>query len=334
MSLDIPIFLKYPSYNTTEYIYRFNAASCARSKKILDTYPELYEKFIFVWQFKIQKQFNIWRKIYDQVFRDEENLRHFAIGGLVGLRGITNIKFSPFIGPAYRNLKLIAERNHNKTSILHILGVYGRHDRFLMQFMDKLFNEHYLKDKECSVDITFDTINYTLTGLYRIREFPLFEFLNIDVNQDRSSFKALIEPYFNYNQKIIDLILDEVDLYKKGQQFKDTRILSHTYVLFSQLLDQQMKEIIENYNLINLFISAPNYNSFKNQLLNILPSAELKYPQAIGNLSSHLLSNFYWLHNFHIAWETGAGLDRIDKGIELFIKHINFPGDLEGEFNY
>jgi hypothetical protein len=138
ISLDIPIFLKYPIYNNIKTIYNSNYKSLTESKKILDKKPELYDKFLFVWHFKIQKQFNIWRQLYDEIFGNEERLKNYSIGGLVSLRGITGIKFSPFIGPIFRILKLIQNNKSNNHSKIHILGVYGKHDRFMMQFMKDL----------------------------------------------------------------------------------------------------------------------------------------------------------------------------------------------------
>jgi len=173
-SLDIPIFLKYKEFNTSKYIYEMNLKSIQESKKILLKNKKLFDKFIWVWQFKLHKQNAIWKKIYDDELRQESELKHFAIGGLVSLRGITGIKFSPFIGPAFRCLKLICDKNLNKESILHILGVYHLHDRVALSFLHKLFNQYYLKDKKCSIQVTYDTVNYALSGLYKLREQIIF----------------------------------------------------------------------------------------------------------------------------------------------------------------
>lgn len=104
LSLDIPVFLKFPEYNTKKIIYDYNYESIRKSKEQLQKDPELYNKFIYVWHFKIREQFDIWKDIYNTFFADDYNLNKFAIGGLVGLRGVTGIKFSPFIAPIYRLL--------------------------------------------------------------------------------------------------------------------------------------------------------------------------------------------------------------------------------------
>lgn len=328
MSLDIPIFLKYPQYNTYKNIRRYNLASIAQSHRILNSNPELYDKFIYVWHFKLQKQFDIWRETFDQILRAEKKVKHFAIGGLVGLRGATNIKFSPFIGPIYRNLKLVEELDLNEESILHILGVYGKHDRFIMKFMDILFNEYYLKNKNSSVNITFDTINYSLTGLYKIRQPPLFDLLGISINDDITTIEKMLIPVIP-DEDTRAKVLFEVNNIKAGSVIADTKLLSQTYVIYSQLIDNQMKQFIEQEDLVNLFLKNPNFSKLKFTFTQLFQKAEKQFPLAFGNMTRQMMANMFWLSNFHVAYDSGADLNRIDKGIEMFIKHINFPADLD-----
>ena len=77
-SLDIPIFLKYKEFNTSKYIYEMNLKSIQESKKVLLKNKELFDKFIYVWQFKLHKQNVLWKKIYDDELRQESELRHFV----------------------------------------------------------------------------------------------------------------------------------------------------------------------------------------------------------------------------------------------------------------
>ncbi len=328
ISLDIPIFLKYPMFNNVSTIKNNNYKSLSESKKVLDKYPELYEKFLFVWHFKIQKQFNIWRELYDELFADEPKLKHHSIGGLVSLRGITGIKFSPFIGPVYRILKLIDDNKTNKHSKIHILGVYGRHDRFMMQFMNILINQYYFKDKDKQVDIMFDTINYTISGLFKIRDFPLVELLKDNFHLSTQKEINSVLKKFIPNETVYNQVLMEIDNISQNKQITDTRLLSLTYVIYSHIIDQMMLQFIQEENLVELFIKYPNYNQLKNKLIPIISKGVKKYPAAFKNIERQFMSNFYWLSNFHLAFTNNYSIDRIDKGIELFIKHINFPGDL------
>lgn len=325
-SLDIPIFLKEPNLNTCENIFKYNLRSGIDSKKILDENPKLYDKFVFVWQFKLLKQFNIWRQVFDQVYANDKRLKNFAVGGMVSLRGITNIKFSPFIAMAYKILKIISDKNLPYESIMHFLGVYHKYDRFTMIFLDKLFNNYYLKNKQCSINVTFDTVNYALTGLYKVREMPLLDLLP---NRDPLQLNQYIQ-----NDNLRNIILEEIENIHNNLPLKDSKLTGLTYVLYSQIIDQQMKKFIEDENLLNLFLKYPNYNQLKNQLTPILNKGSQKYPIAFQNIEQNILANFLWICSFHQIWEEHADMKRIDKGVEKFIQRIGFPFDLQGEFEY
>ena len=169
MSLDIPILLKYPEFNNVKFIKKMNYASLYKSKQILDKDKSLYDKFVFVWQFKTIKQYKLWCEVYDEVFTRENDLKHFAIGGQVGLRGVTGISFSPFIGSCYQIMDTLYEKDLACESILHLLGIYSTHDRFCMGIFEGLFN-YYLKERQGSVKITYDTVNHMISGLYKVRE--------------------------------------------------------------------------------------------------------------------------------------------------------------------
>ncbi len=327
-SLDIPIFLKYPSYNRVSYIYDMNSRSISGSKRILQRNPELYEKFIFVWQFKLLNQYKVWTRIYKENFADDPNLTHFGIGGLVGLRGITGIKFSPFIGMSYKCLDLIKQRNLNKTCILHILGVYGLHDKIIMSFLNKLYNSYYLKNKNCKIQITYDTINYTLSGLYKLRELQIFI-----PNENNESY------YFDYiynlidkihliidNQEILDKIIKDLNNINNNKKMEDLNITGLLNVINQSIIDKIIDEEIEKHGIVDLFLSCDNFNKFKNRFVPILKLWEKKYPHIYSNRTEKNLLNFQQVYVLHNQFENGKDLDPI---IEKIIKLINFPVDLD-----
>ena len=90
-----------------------------------------------------------------------------------------------------------------------------------------------------------------------------------------------------------------------------------------------MNKFIIEEDLVNLFIKKPDWNKFKNKFQPILHRGIKKYPLVFEYFHPHILNNLYWISNFHKAYTEGADLNRLDKGVELFIKAINFPGDLE-----
>jgi len=336
-SLDIPIFLKYPKYNTVEYILKCNYEwSQIESKIILDKHPELYEKFIYVWQFKMPQQFKIWQKCYNEIFANEKRLKHFAIGGLVGLRGLTNIPFSPFIAPAYKILRILQEKNIPEESILHILGVYGLHDRFTMMFMDELFNRIHLKNNKCSVKITFDTINYTLSGLYKVRELP---FLNCPIvkpgsndlfeSEDINNKLNFLIPDDNVRAKILYDMQNIID----GKNLADPKLMGLTYVIYSHMLDAVMKKVIDEYQLVDFVLSYDSWNKLKCWLPSKLNTIEHKYP-FFKSMNKGIMHNMEWIIAYAKRFDN-MDMHDIDRGVEIFVKkiweHSKIKLDLTGE---
>ena len=328
-SLDIPIFLKYPESNTIENIYQSNSLSIKNSKLILQENKELYDKFIFIWQFKIKKQNEIWKKIYDENFRDDSNLRNFGIGGLVGLRGITNIQFSPFIAPLYRCLKIIHDKNINKESIIHVLGIYGLHDRVILSFIQKLF-EYYLKDRNCKIQLTYDTINYGYSGLLRLRELTM-----IVPNKENNGYEYdyahnMIDKMDRVidDPEVLDMIQHDLKNIKDGKLVEETHVMNLLNVITQTTIDKIINDEIEKNNFLDVFLESKNFNKFKNRISLIFRSLENKYPIIFGNRTKKNLLNFQYVYAMHDCYLNNGTEEQIEKLIDRFISLINFPFDL------
>lgn len=327
-SLDIPIFLKEPTQNNCTNIHKYNLRSCIETKQILDQNPHLYEKFVFVWHFKLEKQYNIWRSIFDQTYANEPRLKHFALGGMVSLKGTCNLKFAPFVVPSYKLLKLIMDKNYEETSIIHILGQYGLPERFMMIFLEKLFNDIYLKDLKAIIEIRYDTIYYSLMGLYAARDIKL---LQLYPNKDRSKLIDCIP-----DEQTRQIVLNELQNVDDGKDLENPRLMALTQVVYSNLIDKTFEQVIDQYDLVNFVASNPNFYSIKNQLYPLFVQLGQQYPHAFKNIEGQLLENLKWVCSMHSAWVNGMSddMDRIDNAVIKFGKAINFPFDLGGEFAY
>jgi hypothetical protein len=328
-SLDIPIFLKYPENNNIKTIYEANSRSISTSVKILEKNPKLFDKFVFVWQFKLLKQYNIWKRIYEENLINNQNLKHFAVGGLVSLRGITGIKFSPFIAMAYKILKIVHDKNINDTSILHILGVYHLHDRVIMSFLHKLFNRYYLKDKLCKIQVTYDTVNYALSGLYKLKEQIMF------VPEPDGTYTCgyahdLIDKMHLVvdNKEVLETICRDLNLVVAGKNVEETRMASLLNVITQSTIDKIIDNELEKNNIVELFLETSNFNSFKNKILPILMSLEKKYPLIFGNRTKKNLINFQYVMAFHQWWLNDQKETELETLMEKFISLIDFPYDL------
>lgn len=335
LSLDIPIFLNEPRGNTANNIYEWNRRSIKESKDCLNRNKDLYNKFIFVWHFKITKQFDIWRSIYDEFFRNkEETVVNHAIGGLVGLRSAANINFSPFLIPLYKVLKIISDNNFDTTSIVHILGVYHKYDRFILSFLSKLINEVYFKNRNTKIKLTFDTVNYTLTGLYKAREMPMIVTNNNDIMFDYA------HNLIDYMDEIVhdDIARKEIieDLYrvKSGHMLNNPKLLSLLMIPYNQYCDYIMTKMIEEENLLDLFLQTRGPNNFINQFIKIFNKWNTRYPFVFHGLKHSLCENFRWVKSAHELWEADIDEKKWDQCVKKFANVINFPHDLGGNFHY
>lgn len=325
-SLDIPIFLKHPEFNTYSNLYKRNRRSNQLMKHTLDSTPELYNKLVYVYQFKISEQYEIWNRIYEEFWINEDRLKHFAIGGLVSVRGVTGIKFSPYLGMLYKLLHMVAKKNLKEESILHILGVYGIHDRFHIMFLQQLFNDHYLKEHDCKVQISYDTINYFVSGLFKIRD------LDSIIPGDNGTYNyGLNDNLIDEMGKIVlypdalQAIQDNIKCLHNKSALLDTRVYCYLNVVRQLMTDQIMREVISKNDLVNQFLHFDNFNSLKNNLRPLFLNLEKNYPYVFRNYTGKIMNNFKWIHSFHKWWMSGRNEDRLEKGMELFINQINFP---------
>ena len=328
-SLDIPIFLKYPEQNNIKTIYEANSRSISSSLKILEKNPILFDKYMFVWQFKLLKQYNIWKRIYEENLAGNNNIKNFAVGGLVSLRGITGIKFSPFIAMAYKNLKIIHDKNLDYTSVLHILGVYHLHDRTIMPFLHKLFNRYYLKDRNCKIQVTYDTVNYALSGLYKLKEQIMF-IPEADGKYTCGYAHDLIDKMHLVvdDKEVLETICRDLNLVVAGKNVEETRMASLLNVITQSTIDKIIDDEIDKNNIVDLFLETTNFNSFKNKISPILMNLEKKYPLIFGNRTKKNLINFQYCYAFHQWWLNGQKEIELETLMEKFISLIGFPFDL------
>ena len=329
-SLDIPIFLKEPQYNTASLIKEVNQKSLEQSLDILNNNTNLYDKFIFVWQFKSKIQYAVWCELYHEFFRDNQNLKHFAIGGMVGLRGIVDIKFSPFITLAFKCAhELFKKNDHDETSLIHILGVYHLHDRFAMAFLHKLFNELYFSACHRNIQITYDTVNYMLSGLYNVRELNMMMFDENQITHMRADDLIKQVDKMSSESHIQDVIKEDLELLQNGKPLNNPAMTSLINIVHNINIDKIFNHVIDEYNIIEIFLNnCQRHTTLRPQLLPLLLDLERKYPQAFKKRTYKNLENFEWMRQLHVWWMKGCNKDLLEQKIYQFIKAINFPVDL------
>lgn len=326
LSLDIPIFLKYPTYNTIKYVKQKNHQSLSKSKAILDADDQLYDKFIFIWQFKTPNQYKIWKDLYQEIFENEDRLYHFAIGGMVGLKGITSISFAPFTGPCFKIIDIIKKKNLNKTSILHLLGVNSISDRFHIAFLDKLFNK-YLEDSQSSVKITYDTINHLVSGFYKIRDlYSIIKENNKYIHKNTHLLIDKMNLLIEDHDTLIEVQKNLQDIVN-GNQISNTYVVATMEVVKNQIINTILEDVILKYDLVNVFLSN-NFNRFRNIYNSIHQQLRVDYPFIFKNKRKQIILNFQYLYAFHDWFINGRDPVKLEILMDKFIKLIGFPVDL------
>lgn len=330
-SLDIPISLKYNNVNTVKHIYDFNYKSLSLSKHYLLKHQKLVNKFYLIWQFKLSKQYLIWSKIIDEL-KLNDIITNRAIGGMVGLKKITNIKFSPFIGISYKLLSdYITAKRFNEPLRIHLLGVYVNHDRLIIALLEKLFNS-YLKEYDTTVHFTYDSINPMRTAQLKARNLNIFVFENNDINTytfhiDLSN-DILKTVYLDNSYADIKL---EIDNLYNGVKLNNIQSCVPIVIFSTIQLDKFFEYIVDKYEIVNIFNQTLNFFNIKNQFGSIINT--IRFTQSnifTQKFITCMNENFKYIYTFH-SWFKNKFNDKIEleRLVYKTIENINFPFNLK-----
>lgn len=328
-SLDIPIFLGEPQYNNIESLTRFNHMSMDGLKTYLQHYPELKEKVLFVYQFKIQDQYDIWTKLYSEL-NLKENVQYRSIGGMVGLRGITQINFSPFIGPLFKCLYDYKETNYNIQTNgyignkfkVHNLGVYIQHDRLFLCLLEKLFNRYLKRD---DTEITYDSVNYMRTAQLRAKNLKIYSFRSgndIEIFQHIETPDEILRQVYS-TPELYNGIKEEIERCKKGLNLLNIDAFTPLNVYSNVQLDRFFDYIVDRYRLVDMSLS---YEKWKTPLMQILNG----FPHIFSSRRIvSLTENFQHLWQFQKWFLKDGTINGLQSTMNQFIKAIQFPAHLE-----
>ena len=315
-SLDIPIFLQEPTYNTKPIIKQFNRESLYQTYSLAAKDEILRNKLYFVWQFKIKEQYEIWNELYNEL-KLNDLVKNRAIGGMVGLRGITQIDFSPFIAPLY---KCLFDYINGDTSIpfrCHTLGIYIQHDRFFLWFLEKLFN-YYLNVDNCH--LTYDSVNYMRTAQLKARDMEIFSFngKTLDKYQHLNCPDSIYKLVYN---DLYDNILMEIDNINNNRKMKDVGAFTPLAIYSNRQLDLFFNYVIDKYNILDSFLKG----NLKSELVNL----SVLYPTIFTSRRIDCIKmNFKKCWDFHQWWIKDRKIDSLNELMYKFINDIKFPSSL------
>jgi hypothetical protein len=343
-SLDIPINLKEKEFNTYNNIYEWNKNSLNESKKILENNKELCSKFYFVNHFKMFKQYDIWKRLYEELEYNKLDI-NFGIGGMVSLRGIvTTMDFSPFIGPCFLSLYYYLTRAGranvcglpNQTCHplrIHTLGIYPRYDRLALITIEKLF-QHYFNSEQNApeVKITYDTINYERTSQLRVRDLEIFQFRE-DHLYEYENITKVSDDIINqiYHTDTLNIaVKKEIENLKSNQKLNNISAFAPLNIYSNLEIDKYFNYIVDNYNIIDKILNTNSSTSFDNKLKSILGSLNTINPTIFTpRFISSTKKNLLLIYKFNHWYTNDKSFKTLDNMMKQFIKLINFPADLD-----
>ncbi len=336
-SLDLPFSKKYKLYNTKENVYNYNRFSLIESFKVIEQFPQLSKKFIFIWQFRSKDTYRIWCKIHDELIDlgYSKFITHRAIGGMVGLKGEAQIIFSPFIALAYRCLKdYITTGIYHIPFQLHLLGVYSLSDRFMIAYVEKVFTRYLIQLFITSgIIISYDSTNYFRTAQFKSRS-P--ETHSYDGNILHYYSTALEIPdhiirKIYYTDELYSHIQTELKRLKNGKRLFNINSFSPLNAFNFIEEDRFLEDAIERYGLIEPLFETHDIRSFLDETEQILNQILLSTPNLFGpQFKVSIMDNMIKLYKLHKWWASeGAEYETLNILIEEFIAMIGAAGSLE-----
>ena len=242
-SLDIPLSLVL-DINYFDRLLELNRKSQELTISVLNKNKELKNKIFFVWQFKTRKQFEIWKRIYEE-FEIWKHYKYYSVGGIVGLRKLANISFSgytvPFIYVVYEYLDRIGVPND--TTYYHILGQYTAPDQLTICVL-----ENYAKIKYgIPFKLTYDSSSVQQDFSKIKRNFKDIFFL---ISDDIVFLSEIVEKGFNdriieeeYNINL-DAIVKAIRNNERFDNSKDVVALYGLYLVSREKVLEQLSQAI------------------------------------------------------------------------------------------
>jgi hypothetical protein len=327
-SLDIPFSLKYPKFNNIESIFNANKSSLIATRILLDGNPALQEKFYFVWHFKMAEQFAIWKHLYAKL-ELRRFVRHHAIGGMVGLKKATGIRYSPFTGMSFYALNAYLDSCFvGEKFRLHALGIYSRPDRFHIAFLEALFR--YYLNGIADILMSYDSINPVHTARMNKR-LPLFHLAgeHLEVYPTLLDVPASLLSKVTSNAEHAQIMLEEIERRRNGLRLHNAGAFSPVNVFSNLELDRFFTMIIDKYEFVMELHRSTSPTNLNGRVNRIFDDISLKYP---GVFTPHMRQSI--IHTFDRTWRwhkwfvDGRSLKIGDDLMAQTIREIDFPGRL------
>ena len=277
-SLDMPYSEKYHGFNNKNDIYSANERSLKSAIGIIELNQVLQAKYYFVWHFKMASQFSMWNNLYKNLDLGRY-VRNHAIGGMVGLKRATGIRYSPFTAMSFHALNSYLNSSFvGKEFRLHFLGIYSPQDRFHIAFLEALFQE-YLAGIS-TVAMSYDSINPMQVARMN-KKIPFFNLKDgsLEVYNSVSEIPISIINSIATSPEHVQTILEEIDRRNNGFRLQNAGSFGPFNVYSNLELDKFFAMVIKKYDLVSVMFHSTSPTGVNSRLGKVLGDLGRDYPQ-------------------------------------------------------
>ncbi|MDQ1239037.1 MAG: hypothetical protein QG577_1222 [Thermodesulfobacteriota bacterium] len=324
MTLDIPLILDNPGFNRVDQVYHHNLRSLATTRENMDRYPELREKAYLVVQFKTREHHEIWERISAELDLNRY-FRHRALGGMVSLRKITGIEFSPFTPNAFKCLfDFLSGPDPSNEFRLHFLGINVRSDRFTIAILERLFRRYL--GRHHKVSLTYDSIAHTLGIQRNMRSMEIYSWADSLVFYPGIPDVPDKVLQLVYPEELLEPLKEDIYNLRRRRRVNDARAFDALNVHSNVMLNRFFENVIDEYDLVDLIIDFKNGVHFANRVRHVFKDLAAKHPQLFTpSLVSSIETNLKIILDLSRWYLTRRDLETLKIKILQMIDQIGFP---------
>lgn len=325
-SLDIPFNKNFPRFNNYQDIKDANRESLSKSRNLLEQYPALADKFYFIYQFKCKELFHIWDSLWHEL-ELAKIVKNWSLGGMVSLKTMAKISFSPFIGMTFRCLfDYLNSPDPDPVFKLHFLGIYQRVDRFFIAFLEKLIQSY--SNGNFSTLFTYDSINYIRQSQMVNKKLTIFEFdsniLNSFTMNDVPDH--LLSKVYNTDD-YLDGFHSELERVNNGNKADNISVFAPLNICSNINIDRLFEHLIDQENMIYILSNATSVDHVKVVFSALFKKLAVKYPDIFTRIMiKSIITNLQITFEFHRWYRDKRDKGSLDNLVLGFIKIINLKG--------
>jgi hypothetical protein len=329
-SLDISCSLKHNDLNKKQIIFELNKRALTEQLNLIEKDPLFKKKLFFVWQFKTESLYEIWKDLYNKL--DLNNyIQNRAIGGMVSLRKMTSINFSPFTGMAFKCFNdYLSAKNIENGFRLHFLGINLPYDRFHIAFLERLFR--VLSEGQL-IYHSYDSISYSHSAR-KSKNIKIYDFIDKNKMIEYENISKITENLLEkvYRDPLLkEFILEEIEKKVNYQFLKTTDSFIPLNIYSNLSLDSFFESIIDEYEMVDIVLNANSTAVVEGKFSKIINDLEKRYPNLFGkNMRKNIIENMEYTWTYCNLFQNYRNInDKLDYHVKKMTKLINFEDILK-----